>query len=299
MAKMPTFLVVGAARSGTTALYTYLQQHPQIFMSPLKETNFFSFEDEQLDYRGPGEDYVNKSITRLSEYQALFAEAPEGHAIGEASPLYLYTEKAPERIHRHLPDVKLIAILRDPIEQAFSHFLYAKRQTLEPLDDFYAALQAEGERARDRWQPLFQYSQFPKYGLQLERYYERFPAEQLKVFLYEDFSDDPESVLAEIYSFIGVDPEFVADLTYRPNAGGVPRSSWLQKFVMEPHLLNRIVGSVLPEELKRRIRDAISDRNVQRPELPAAAREQLRAELHPDILELQKLIGRDLSAWLE
>ncbi len=295
---MPTFVIIGAARSGTTALYTYLRQHPQIFMSPIKETNFFCFEGQPLDYRGPGNDYVNNSIHALSDYEALFAGAPPEAARGEASPLYLYVEQTASRIRHHVPEAKLVAILRNPVEQAFSHFLYAKKQTIEPLDDFEQALEAEPERAREHWQPLFQYSTFPLYGLQLRRYFDLFPREQLSIHLYEDFEADPRSVLADIHAFIGVDPGFVPDLDYRPNAGGVPRSSFLQNAVMKPHLLNRVLGRLVPEDLKSRIRNAISDRNIERPEVSAAARERLLSVLRPDILELQDLIGRDLSAWL-
>lgn len=297
--RMPSFLVIGAARSGTTALYSHLRRHPQVFMSPVKETNFFAFESETLDYQGPGNDYVNNSITDLAAYRALFADAPgDALAVGEASPLYLYVEKTASRIRHHIPEARLIAVLRNPVEQAFSHFLYAKRQTIEPLDDFDEALRAEPERARARWQPLFQYSRFPMYHQQLRRFYDQFPAEQIRVYLYEDFSGDPESVLVDVHDFIGVDPGFVPDLDYRTNAGGVPRSALLQNLVMQPHLLNRLIGRLVPEELKRRIRDAVSDRNLARPQISAEARAYLLGVLRPDILKLQDLIGRDLSAWL-
>jgi len=299
MDKIPNFLVIGAARAGTTALYMYLKQHPDIFMSAVKETNFFAFEDEPLDFEGPGSDYVNNSVHELADYLALFANASGQIAIGEVSPLYLFSQKAPERIRYHIPDAKLIAILRNPIEQAFSHFLYAKRQALEPLDDFIAALKAEGQRQRDHWQPLFQYSQFPKYHRQLQRYQAVFPDDQIKIYLYEDFESDPVSVLKSVFSFIGVDDTFRADLTYRPNAGGVPRSDLLQNVLMRPHAITGILGRVVPEELKRRIRDAISNRNLERPELQESAREYLRAELRMDILQLQTLLRRDLSAWLD
>src|SRR5437867_4308222 len=121
--RLPTFLVIGAARSGTTALYLYLRQHPNVFMSRDKETNFFAFEGEALDFRGPGAEFVNNSVVTLNAYLRLFADAPENAAIGEASPLYLYSLHAAERIHARLPDVRLIAILRNPIEQAYSHYL--------------------------------------------------------------------------------------------------------------------------------------------------------------------------------
>ena len=97
--RLPTFLVIGAARSGTTALYLYLRQHPNVFMAQGKETNFFAFEGEALDFRGPGAEFVNNSVATFDEYQRLFADAPEAAAIGEASPLYLYAPRAAERIH--------------------------------------------------------------------------------------------------------------------------------------------------------------------------------------------------------
>lgn len=197
---MPTFLIIGAARSGTTALYEYMRQHPEIFMSERKQSNFFAFENKVIDCSGPGADYINNSINNLPDYCRLFESVSGEKAIGEASPLYLYSDKTPERIRHRIPEVKLIAILRNPIEQAFSHFLYAKRQMLEPLDDFGVALRSEGERKRKNWQPLFQYSQFPKYYQQLERYYDVFPESQIKVFTYEEFEKYPQSVLTDIYS---------------------------------------------------------------------------------------------------
>ena len=296
---MPTFLVLGAARSGTTALYTYLRQHPDVFMSSIKEPNFFAFEDEALDFEGPGAEYVNNSIVRLADYRALFVNVTAQTAIGEASPLYLYSSKAPRRIRIHSPDIKLIAILRSPVEQAFSHFLYAKRQVLEPLDDFMSALQAEGRREAARWQPLFQYSKFPRYHQQLQRYQALFPEDQVKVFLYEDFDSDPVAVLKEIFAFIGVDDTFVADMTYRPNVGGVPRLRGLQSSLMQPHGVTRVLGSLIPEPVKRRIRDLISDYNLEKMALPQSSREYLLSVLSEDILELQELLQRDLSGWRE
>ena len=213
--------------------------------------------------------------------------------------MYLYSEKAPERIHYHLPDVKLIAILRNPIEQAFSHFLYAKRQMLEPLDDFTDALRSEGERKRNDWQPLFQYSQFPKYHQQLKRYYEVFSETQIKVYSYEEFEEYPQSVLSDLYSFIGVDKDFVPDLSYRPNVGGVPKSRFLQDIIMKPYQVTRLVGRLIPGAIKRRIRDAVSDHNLEKPPFPEVAKSHLRKALREEILKLQVLLNRDLSDWLQ
>ncbi len=298
MTHLPTFIIFGASRSGTTGLYAYLRQHPEIFMSPLKETNFFAFEGREMDCKGPGADYVNNSVTRLEDYAALFDKAGDAKARGEASPLYLYVEGTAARIRRRLPDVKLIAILRDPIEQAYSHYLYARRQMLEPLDDFCAALDEEQTRVDAGWQPMFHYARFPRYAEQLAPYFAAFPKEQMRIFLYEDFDAAPIRVLQEIFAFVGVDASFAPDVDYRPNAGGVPRNAALQDLVMKPSFASKFFAAALPFEMRRRIRDAISNWNVERDTCPPAARARLKAVLADDVARLGPMIGRDLSEWM-
>ncbi len=295
---MPTFLVIGAARSGTTALYNYLRQHPDIFMSPSKEPNFFAFEGETLKCAGPGADYINNSTVTLDAYQKLFAGGIDYLARGEASPLYLYSPKAAARIYNHIPDVKLMAILRNPIDQAFSHFLYAKRQALEPLENFEDALNQQKQRKIANWQPLFQYSNFPRYYDQLTRYYKLFPDSQIKIFLYEDFTEDPQNVLEVIFNFIGVDCSFSLKQFERANVGGLPKNKFLQDFVMRPNVASMLFGRLIPRQIKQRVREAVSNRNLVRPTISDAARAILIGHLENDIRHLEKLIGRDLSAWL-
>jgi hypothetical protein len=299
VSRVPGLIVIGAARSGTTALYEHLRQHPQIFLSSSKEANYFAFEGEPLDYRGPGADFVNNSVPTWSAYLELFADAPGDAVIGDISPLYLYAPKAAERIRARLPDARLVAILRNPIEQAFSHFQYARACMIEPLDSFDAALDAEPERLRDHWQPLFQYSDFPRYSEQLRRYRDHFPPEQIKIFLYEDYRADPKGVLRQIFEFAGVDASFVPTLNKDANPGGDPRSRLLQAIIMKPNLLGSIAAVFLPLPVRRRIRDRISRLNIARAEFSPTARARLASKLRPDILELQGMLGRDLSGWLE
>jgi hypothetical protein len=294
---MPTFLVIGAARSGTTALHQYLRQHPDVFMPEAKEPNFFAFEGRDLDFCGPAADWVNNSVTRTEDYDRLFAGSAH-KARGEASPLYLYVDGTAPRIRARLPEVRMIAVLRDPAEQAYSHFLYAKRNMIEPLDDFEAAIQAADERMRRRWQPLFDYADFPRYAQQLERFYACFSREQIRLFLYEELQHDPLSVLGQIFAFIGVDSSFVPNTSHRPNAGGRPRNTWLQDLVMRPHAVTRLIGAAVPYELRLRLKDKLSDRNLRRDALPAGAKALLRARQRDDTLRLQDLIGRDLAPWL-
>lgn len=298
MTRLPDFMIIGAARSGTTAVYSFLRQHPGVFMSRVKEPNYFAFEPGALSFAGPGAEFVNNSVTSFEAYGELFADAPAGARVGEASPLYLYSEHAPRRISDRLPDARLIAILRNPVEQAHSHFLYARKEMIEPLADFGAALDAQEERRAARWQPLFQYSAFPRYNIQLRRYLECFRREQMLLFLYEDLERDPSGLMRQIFRFIGVDDRFVPDVRARPNAGGDPRSRLLQSVVMRPNVASQLAGALLPPDTRRWLRDLISSRNTAKVELPRAAGERLRATMRDDIIDLQTLIQRDLSAWL-
>src|SRR5580765_3646808 len=119
---LPNFLIIGAGKSGTTALYEYLKQHPQVYMSPVKEPRFFAFEGESVNFGGPWGERLNPEVmafNSIASYSALFEDVEDETAIGEASPIYLWAAKAAARIHRRVPDARLIAILRDPVERAY------------------------------------------------------------------------------------------------------------------------------------------------------------------------------------
>ncbi len=297
---MPTFIIIGAAKAGTTALHSYLGQHPMVYFTRLKEPNFFAFEGETVAFCGPGDDYTinSYSVTDLATYQAGFCRASGETARGEASVIYLYNEKAPRRIRHHVPDARLIIILREPIERAYSSFLFAKRDGRELYDDFLRAVAAEESRIREGWQHLFHYTQVGLYHEQLLRYYDLFPADQIKVFLYEDLKTAPLEVIAEIFRFIGVDDSFVPDMSYRPFVSGIPRSRALQRLLFKPFAAKRVIKHFVPEGARQRLKEAISARNVMRPPMPPEARERLLPIFREDILKLQGLIDRDLGHWL-
>ena len=295
---IPSFIIIGAARSGTTALYDLVRQHPRVFMSSIKEPNYFAFEGEPLDWRGPGNEFVNNSVASWDDYLALFASAPDDAARGEASPLYLWAPEAPRRIKSRLPDVKMIAVLRNPVEQAFSHYLYARAQMIEPLESFEEALAAEPQRLRDHWQPLFQYSSFPRYAEQLSRFYAEFPTSQLQVFLYEEYRSDPRGMLRQIFDFIGVDPAFEPDIAHETNMGGQPRHKWVQELVMRPNPVASLAALVVPPSARRAIRDIVSRRNLSRETLSPSARALLIERLGDDVTRLQEILKTDVSHWL-
>lgn len=299
MGDLPDFLVIGAARAGTTALHRFLRQHPDVYMPSVKEPNFFAYEGKSLACKGPGADYINNSITELESYRALFSHARPGALKGEASPLYLFEPDAPANIARHIPKAKLVVVLRNPVEQAFSHYLYAVKQRIEPLDDFVEALRSEADRLAAGWQPLFGYSTFPRYGEQLARYFQLFPRDQFFIRTYEDFSQNQAQFLQELFTFLGVDPTIEVDLSERPNAGGTPKSRLIQDFLMKPNPITGAVGLVVPRELRWRIRDWLAGFNLKRgAEMPPEAREMLRERLSDDVARLGALLDRDFSGWL-
>ena len=184
---MPNFLIIGAAKSGTSAIYHYLKQHPQIYMSPIKEPYFFAFEGEKLNFQGPGLTINESSIKEIESYRNLFQGVSDEVAIGEASTLYLYIPKAPTLIKQYVPNIKLIAILRNPVDRAYSSFMHLIRDQQEPITDFAQALKAEESRIQNNWGFLWRYQDIGFYSVQLKRYFEKFDRSQIKVYLYDYF----------------------------------------------------------------------------------------------------------------
>ncbi len=199
---LPNFLILGAAKAGTTALHHYLKQHPAIGMSHTKESNYLALKGEDLDFRGPGDaDMVHRfSVTTEAAYLERFAHCGQKTAIGEASPLYLYSPKAPLHIKQLLPDAKLIAILRNPVDRAYSAFLHLVRDHRETTTDFLEGLRQEPARIAARWEHLWHYVAMGRYADQLARYDALFPREQITVYLYRDFRSDPTAVMRELVS---------------------------------------------------------------------------------------------------
>jgi hypothetical protein len=170
---------------------------------------------------------------------------------------------------------------------------------IEPLTSFDDALAAEPQRLADHWQPLFQYSNFPRYYEQLQRFYAEFPADQIKIFLYEDYRSDPLAMMRQLFEFIGVDPTFQPDTSRKTNMGGQPRHAWLQALVMRPNPIAKVAGLMLPNGARRKIRDMVSRRNLSRDTLSPGAKAHLIEVLRDDISQLQELIKRDVSHWLK
>lgn len=295
---LPNFLIIGAQKAGTTALFYALSKHPQVFTSAIKEPRYFADEAKALaDAAGPG-DRETTMTSSLEEYEGLFAEAGGAIARGEASPAYLYDAEAPAKIAELIPDAKLIAILRNPIERAYSNFLYLIREGREPLHDFGAALAEEEKRRASGWSTAWFYRDKGFYGAQLARYREHFDRDQLHCILYEDYNEKPEATVRDVYRFLGVDDSFTQDLSIRLNVSGLPKSKGLQAVSRRSRRLKWLIDPLIPDRLRRGLLNA-QNKNLSRPPLPAEVRAELIEEYREDIELVGGLTGLDVSRWLE
>jgi hypothetical protein len=280
----------------------YLKQHPEIFMSSVKEPHFFSFDEESKMTKGPG-DPIHTAITNFDEYQALFDNASNENAIGEASTSYLYRPEAPERIHAMLPDVKLIAILRNPADRAFSAYMHVVRDHREKAKDFEEALTFEENRKAANWEPIWHFTSVGHYYEQLKRYYDLFTPEQIRVYLYEDLNQNQSGLLADIYQFLGVDPSFSPGSVARYNASGQVKNKTMLKaskwLFSKPNPIRWISRKVIPESARLNFATWVRRSNLKRQSIPPKVKRQLQESYRDEIKQLDKLIGRDLSGWLE
>jgi hypothetical protein len=296
---LPNFLVIGAAKSGTTSLHHYLSQHPEIFMAPGMLGGFFAFEGQTPVHNGPSDWEMDRyAVTDIAGYRGQFDRASGEKAVGEVCAAYLCHPKAAERIRARLPDVKLLAILRHPVERAYSNYMHKLREGAEPLTSFSDALEAEARRIRDGWQYTWHYQARSRYFDQLRPYYQLFAKEQIRVHLYDDLCQRPLLLLRDIFGFLGVDQRFEPDTSIRFQATGVPRSRRLATFVRRPSAVKTAYRAVMPARYRQRITMSLEGLNLRKPSLTGPIRQDLQAGLREDVLKLQDLIGRDLSHWL-
>ena len=298
---LPNFIVIGAGKAGTTSLHQYLSAHSDVFMCRPKEPRFLAYADAPANFQGPRDDRLFCPATQ-AEYEALFEGAGDAKAIGEASTWYLTHPDAAANMARLVPNAKLIAVLRNPVERSFSHWMHLIREQIEPLEDFEAACAAEAERIDANWSPHWHYVRQSRYGEGLARFLEHFERSQIKVFLYEDLLADPVAVSQSIYQFLGVRSDFAPDTAARLNVGGAPRFKALQRY-LDNSLWGgddplKLVKKVIPAGVKKNVKKNLTEMNLSRDiTLTDDARARLYTRLADDIDHLERLIERDLAAW--
>lgn len=304
---IPDFLVIGAGKSGTTSLDKYLNQHPQIFVPKVKEPNFFGYENTKIEDLNGNEDdirHFKRSVTTLDAYLDIFREATPEQIKGETSNTYMYHAGAPERIKFYNPDMKLIAVLRQPASRLYSRFLHLARENRLPSPQFSDCM--------DKGSIYWKRNDLIKEGFyykNLARYFELFPKENIRIYLYDEFQNNSEKTMSEIYEFLGVDKNFKPNQSVRYNQSGFIKNKALNKIIGQGGLISKYMRTLLPKSfadkikgnlaLKKRIND-LRGKNLSRPEFDPKIKNFLTYEVYQDdIKNLQQLLGKDLSHWLE
>ena len=293
----PNFIIIGAMKAATTSLYTYLKQHPDVFMTTIKEPMFFNNFQKNNNFKVHGR--KAKKITTFEQYYPLFDAVKNEKAIGEASPAYISNEDCPRLIQQHLPDTKIIAILRQPVARAYSNFLHARRADREPIADFETAFNKEAERKAENWSPLYHYKGKGYYTEQLERYYTLFPKENIKILLFEDLIKNPIESTQDVFKFLNIDNSFIPDISKKANVSGTPKGifGWIIMKLRHYNLIPNIqFSNYLTDFMIQFIfNSAYKKVNPLAPELKKRLTHTFYKE---DVLKLEKLIGKDLQYWL-
>ncbi|MBZ5609092.1 MAG: sulfotransferase domain-containing protein [Acidobacteriia bacterium] len=240
----PNFFIVGAPKAGTTSLYHYLDQHPQVYMSPIKEPNYFASEvraenfdaehqeriardlEEQRRYlEGPmSEKRFGALGLEWDDYLKLFRNARDEKAIGEASVCYLWSESAAANIFQKIPDARILMILRDPAERAFSQYMqWVTKGVIR--HSFREQVDQSLRNSGGKFELMHPFLEMGLYHEQVKRYLDLFPLENVRILFYDDYRDDAPGVIADVLRFLGVDAEFAPDMSRRHLAGREPGST--------------------------------------------------------------------------
>ncbi|MDJ0742759.1 MAG: sulfotransferase [Xenococcaceae cyanobacterium MO_167.B27] len=291
--KSPNFFIVGVEKAGTTALYEYLKAHPQIYMPHLKEPAFFYPQ------------WKNRPIKMWEEYYELFNEVKDEVAIGDASPQYFNTLGSAEKIKLHVPSAKIIIILRQPVDRAYSHYMMhingGKSMKYQNFVDVF-------REVKDSLVLTSGQGDIPYWGLgnsfyydTLLHYYQLFDRSKIKIYLYEDLRSNPLEILSDIYKFLQVDPLFTPDTRIEVNKGsGMPKNKLIHRLIRKPNLIKNLSKKILPDKFRSMIsKSLIAMLKTEKQSLNTQTKGEFTKVFLDDIHKLESLLGRDLSIWYE
>jgi hypothetical protein len=300
MPRRPDFFIIGAPKCGTTAMYAYLRDHPDLFLPERKELRYF------------GRDLLIRDRRPLTEaeYLAHFDGARSDQLVGTAYVWYLYSKTAAQEIRASAPDARIVAMLRNPPD--LLHALHGENlfNGNEDIQDFGSALDAEADRVAGRRIPrhahLLQalwYSTVPRFTEQLRRYEAAFGRERMHVIVFDDFSADPAAAYADLLRFVGVSAPPTPPHFAVVNAAKRTRSERLRHFLARPPGgARRVVRALLPPTIRRGVYERAKRLNVVergRPPLDGDLRERLRSQHRDEVARLSEYLGRDLSHWVD
>jgi hypothetical protein len=296
--------IVGAAKSGTTLLWSWLKSHPRVFFPDFKEPHYFSFQND-IRVGGPEMDphYRSKIATNFCEYQALYQDCKRGQIRGDASPGYLYYQHSAKLIRSYDAQAKIICILRNPIDRAFSQFLHHLRDGLELTKNFNMALDLEEARVRNGWWWGFHYANTGNYSQQWAQYCESFKPEQRLLIFFDDLEKNPTKVYRLICEFLEIYPQEEIKLDIRVNDTSslvtVPKFGKLHRTLQRGTLASHLIHRILPESTTKWVRSCLIAANqVKKPTITPEARLRLSAYYAVEIKRLSDAVKTDLTYWL-
>jgi hypothetical protein len=301
---MPDFVIAGAPKAGTTALHAALATHPGLYLSPVKEPKYFLTDGRpppRSGQRGPGDAHSAREwIWRRAEYLALFAAAPDGAVTGESTPFYLYDRAAQARLAADVPGVRVIAVVRDPVDRAYSNWVHLRADGLEPEADFRTAVRQEEQRIARGWAPFWHYRGLSRYGEQLRDLYGRLPREQVLVLRYRQLVDTPRDTLDRVSRFLGVAEgaaHVVAPENVKPHVADTPRYRALSRAARAGAALGAYAPPQVWRQLSRPMLAALHAGRAPRPQLPVEVRREVLAPLLDDIALLEEVTGESFADW--
>ncbi|MFM9986435.1 MAG: sulfotransferase family protein [Flavobacteriales bacterium] len=296
--KLPDFMLAGAAKCGTTSIYQYLQHHPRIYIPEIKEPFYFSFDDQEPTYTSKR--FKSKVVWQQDEYLKLYKHLEEHIKLGDASTSYLYTAattiKHMQRVYgERSRDVRIMLILRNPVDRAFSHYTHLVRNGLEPLS-FEKALDEAviEERKMAMWG--YDYINYGHYYESIKLFKNHF--HNIRIYLFEDLAQ-PQMLINDLCDFLEVNRILIPSGNIKANASGIPKNASAVKLLRSPALANAL-KKIIPARFKenaRRVKERIMVGLLERPAMSPDLRHEIWKNYESELDALEDLIERDLSKW--
>jgi hypothetical protein len=302
--RLPHFVIAGAPKAGTTALHAALATHPGLYLSPVKEPKYYltgGRPPSRSRHRGPGDAHsAQEWVWRREDYLSLFDGAPAGTVRGESTPFYLYDRAAQARLVADVPGVRVIVVVRDPVDRAYSNWAHLRADGLEPVADFLFAVRLEEKRIADGWAPFWHYRGLGRYGEQLRDLYRHLPREQVFLLRYRELVDRPTQTLDRVSGFLGVPAgvaHTVAPENVKPFVAHTARHRVLSGIARAGAALGAYAHPQVWRLVSRPLIGALHAGRAPRPPLPVEVRREVLTPLLTDIALLEDLTGESFADW--
>lgn len=295
---LPDFLLAGSAKCGTTTIFQYLQRQSSVFLPELKEPFYFSFGNEKPTYTDAR--FNSKVIWKTEEYVALFKNAKTSQLIGDASTSYLYTaEKTIQNVKslykEKASDLKIIVILRNPAERAFSHYTHLIRNGIEKLE-FSEAITPQNieQRSKEMWG--FDYTGYGLYGAQMEVFKNFF--KHILVLDYEELAQ-PNLMMEKIYTFLDIKNPVKVEEKIEANPSGVPKSKFVTALIRSKRF-KKIIKQITPSKalpIFQKMKDSLLKKSIVKPKISEQDNQYLREFFRKDIEKLERILNKNFNSW--